>query len=296
MDPDLELIAQDVREEYSRHIPAWGDEELWQQNRDLAVALTVGWVLTRYDDFIAEFEVLSLEKEVETTLAPNIILQSRVDMVVRRIADEMVYAWNWKTTSSTRDWTIQWRDDIQAMTETLATQENLGTYVQGCIFEGLYKGGTYNHRSTSPLVYGYQLDAEPTRWSAGRPAKYAGWTKRLVSRSYPGGTLAWLGWLAREDPETLGEQFVRSEPILKNDEMVRDWLKQVIREETDIEMMLDEEVSEDDRLCFFKQNKGRACRWCQFAPVCRWETTLDALTESGIFVPRVDHHAVAGEE
>ncbi len=290
LEPDLEAIASSAAAEFDLQLPSFPDEELYDQNRSLAIALPVAWTLSRYEDFIQEYQVVAIENEWETLLAPNITLQSRVDAVTRRRSDGSLWAWNWKTSGSLNDWSGRWEDDIQAMLETLATQEHFGEYVQGCIFEGFYKGGSYKGRSTSPLVYGY-MNGEG-KWHVGRPQNFKGWTKRLVNRSYPGGLLAWLEFMFSEDPDTLHEQFVRSEPIFKNDDLVRDWIKQVVREETDVEMMLGEDVPEEDRLIYFKQNKGEHCRWCQFRKICRWEVSLEDMVSSGALVERVDHHKV----
>jgi hypothetical protein len=259
------------------------------QHLALAEALLRGWHRVRFPRFMAAFEVLTVEKELLTTLASNIGLRSRLDVLVRDRQDGFNFVINWKTSSSIKDWTQQWEDEIQVITEALSAQENLGLPIAGVLFEGFYKGGKYKGAYTSPLIRGYRMrmgDDQPWTYSAEKRANY---TTFSVWKDFPGGVAAWVDWLPEEVVEN---QFITSAPILKNDDMVRDWLKQVVRRETDIEGMLDPSVPEEDRLSYFWQNKGYRCKWCHFRPACRWEMGIDDMLESGALRVREDHHAV----
>jgi len=250
-----------------------------EENFQLARALVLGWKRSRLEGFHARFEILSVEKQLNIPIVTNIILQARADIVVRSRMDGSVWVWNWKTTSSTKDWTEKWKYDIQSMTEALSVQEDLGFPVQGCIFEGLYKGTKYNGSSTSPLITGLYDGAD---WkSKGRSSKNI---RRLpVWKSYPGGLTSWLDAL---DPDILDEQFIRSSPVFKNDPVVHDFLKQLVKEETDNEMMLLKEVPEEDRLLHFRTKRGMRCKWCNFSDAC-WN---GVPVESLLVKPRIPHH------
>lgn len=268
--------------------PPQGFPEL--ENLALAQALVLGWARVRLDGFIDRYEVISVEKESPVQLSANIRLLARCDAVVRDRRTGHLLVWNWKTASSVRDWTDQFTDDIQAMTEALAAQEDSAEYVSGCIFEGLYKASHYSGVSTSPLITGYREELEEsTVWHAKRTAGAVKFSPWMVNGQYDEEALAqWIDWLPED---TVSDQFIRSHPVLKDDDMVRDWLKQVIRSESDIEAMLDTTIPEGDRLTYFMQNRGKRCKWCAFRPACRGEAGLDELETAGLIVPRQDHHS-----
>lgn len=255
-----------------------------EQHLALAKALVLAWKRCRLEEFDRLYEVIMVEEEMKVALAPNIILQARADAVTRSRYDGSILVWNWKTTSSINDWNSQWTYDIQSMTEALAVQEHLGEYVQGCVFEGFYKGGVYGGVSTSPLVTGY---SDGVTFEAGGKGRSKDWEKIPTWREFPGGSPLWLDFIGSR----CCESFVRSAVVLKNDDTVRDWLKEVVRYETDVERMLDPEVSEEDRMLFFRKNPGRRCKWCSFAPAC-WSGL--GIEDLGL-TKREDHHGGPGD-
>jgi PD-(D/E)XK nuclease superfamily len=251
-----------------------------EQNLALAQALCLGWWRSRAQEFFSKYEVLSVEEEIRVPLASNILLQARCDAVVRERSSGMLWVFNWKTTSSPGDWTDQWKYDVQSMTEALAAQEHHGEYVQGCIFEGFIKGSKYKGVSTSPLITGY---TDGHVWEAGGKARTKDWKKVSIWKEFPGGIPAWLSFLGALD---VSESYIRSYPILKNDGIVQDYLRQLVKEETDNQMMLDPEVSEDDRLLHFRQKRGKQCKWCSFSDSCWLGVPISELP----LVPRRAHH------
>lgn len=271
----LEAVAQ----EYSAHANLAAPDEA--QNLALAQALCLGWWRSRAQEFFREYEVVSVEKEISVPLASNILLQARCDAVVRHRGSAMLWVFNWKTAADVRDWTDQWKYDIQAMTEALAAQEDMGEYVQGCIFEGFWKGSKYKGVSTSPLITGY---TNGSIWEAGGKSRSKDWRKVAIWKDFPGGIPAWLQFLGSLE---VSENYIRSFPVLKNDGIVKDFLRQLIREETDNEMMLDPEVSEEDRLLHFRQKRGKQCKWCPFSDACWLGVPVGEMS----LKPRRDHHS-----
>lgn len=251
-----------------------------EQNLALAQALCLGWWRSRYDQFARQYEVVSVEREIEVPLSSNIILQARCDAVVRERSTGMLWVFNWKTATDTRDWTEQWKYDVQSMTEALAAQELHGEYVQGCIFEGFEKGTKYKGVSTSPLVTGY---TDGSTWEAGGKNRTKGWKKVSVWKEFPGGIPQWLTFLGEEE---VSQSYIRSFPVLKNDQIVKDFLKQLVREETDNEMMLDSEITEEDRLLHFRQKRGKQCKWCPFVDACWLSVPIGEMA----LEPRREHH------
>lgn len=258
-----------------------------EETRALIEALVRGWHRARWDPFCDEFEVLTVEKEVQALLAPGLTLAARADAVIKSRLDGSIWVLNWKTTGNKTDWTEQWEDDIQMWTEALAIEDSLGEPVSGVIVEGLFKGSTRAGQSTSPLLMGYK------RLVGDRLIYRSGWEKGWVK--FPAwreeGGLAW--WINFLPPDVVEEQFVRSQPILKNNEVVRGWVEEVVQRELDITHHLTG-GSETDRSRFFWRNFSKwNCRWCSFKAACKGRTTVDEMVKGGLLVPRKDHHAGA---
>lgn len=243
-----------------------------------------------------------VEKEVQALLAPNIVLQARADAVIQRRVDGANFVLNWKTSGSIKDWNEQWEDEIQAWTEALVMEEALGERISGVIFEGLYKGTYREGRNHSPLIYGWKLpvgggrflySAEYKRFTKEQPwVKFPVWVERFVP-DIQSGTEAlsyWINWLPLD---VVAENFVRSTPVLKNDLVVEKWVRQVVRRETDMERMLQSDVPEGDREDFFSQHFSKwNCKGCTFRRVCKLQTTVEGMVETGELRERIDHHAV----
>jgi hypothetical protein len=253
------------------------------QNEALAVGLALAWQRVRLPFWQENFDFLSIEQEISVPLSHDLVLQARADLVVRERSSGLLFVVNWKTTSSLKDWTLKWLYDIQAMTEALAVQESLGENVVGCLFEGLYKGSVLKGGiSGSPLVTA--LSDGVVYYPQGSGKRESDQLQRIFPyKDFPGGTRAWVEFL---DVGELQELFSLAEPILKNDDRVRAWLRQVTTRESTNRQMLLEEVPEEDRETYFWQNPSQECRWCDFKGAC-WEgLTIDQLG----LLPRKDHH------
>lgn len=263
-----------------------------EEGAALAEGLVRGWYRSRFEAFMEEFEILMIEKEVEGLLASNVKLKGRADAVIRSKRDGRVYVLNWKTTSNPNDWTSQWEHDVQMWTEALLMEDVLGEKVPGVIVEGLSKGVYREGMTHSPLIYGWKLDtARGTIYSG----KYMRFTKDLPWVKFPvwreKDVESWVNWLPME---IVSEQFVRSQPIMKNDDVVQEWIRQVVRRETDIEYILGSGAyGSQDHLDFFWQNwKKLNCQRCIYEGVCTKLVSIEGLVENGTLMKRVDHHAV----
>lgn len=260
------------------------------EGQHLCEGLVRGWFRSRYEPFMEEYEVLMVEKEVKALLAPNVRLNARADAVIRSRVDGRAYVLNWKTTQNPNDWTSQWEHDVQMWTEALVMEDVLGEKIPGVIVEGLSKGVYREGMTHSPLIYGWKLE---TGSSTIFSAKYQRFRKEEPWVKFPvwtrgGGVPEWVYFIPKE---ICDEQFVTSRPIMKNDAVVEDWIRQVVRMETDVEYILGAE-SEQDRLDFFWQNwKKLNCQRCTFEGVCKGLLTVEGLVENGTVKERVDHHA-----
>lgn len=266
---------------------AVGYPHLTSEDIHIARGLLLAWFRLKWIPFNEEFEVLMNEKEIEALLSPLVTLQARADLTVKERATGRNFVFNWKTTSSKQSWNDKWRRDVQAWTETLAMEDALGEPIAGCFFEGFYKGSKYGGQSTSPLVYGFMKEEKGKKIY--RPDRAPSWVK------VPMWTGGFIGsqeeWILQLPLDVLEEQFIRSEPIMKNDDVVRKWIQQVVREEEDRAHVLESGLSQEEEEVFFIQRFGEQCKWCCFGPVCDGASDIPTLVGDGFLVPRIDHHA-----
>lgn len=295
---DIEGAILAAQEEWAHRTKKWQETTIlsvkWELEEGIALVegLVRGWYRTRFDAFMEEFEVLMVEQEVRALLAPNVTLMARADGLLRRREDQSNWVLNWKTSSSIAEWTSQWEDEVQGWTEALAMEDHLGQKVAGVIYEGFFKGVKRDGLYTSPTIYGWSCQlGQGTLYSATyeRFSKEKPWRKFPVWKEFPGGVAAWINWIPFE---VLSAQFVRSEPLQKNDLVVEKWIRQVVRRETDIEHILEVGDIQDKEDFFWQNFKKFNCKWCPFKPVCKLQVTMDAAIEAGQFVPREDHHGL----
>jgi hypothetical protein len=97
-------------------------------------------------------------------------------------------------------------------------------------------------------------------------------------------------WMDSIPKDIMREQFAFSEPVFKNNLVVDNWLKQVVRRETDAQYVLEHGTLEDQE-CFFYQNFTEECKWCQYRSICTGATDMASLIRDGFMARREDHHA-----
>lgn len=288
-------------EEWARLAEPWMDSEdpllitQLEAYGELAQALVYAWYTRRSKSFLDRFEVLSVEKELRAPLASNIILLARCDGVIRDREDGSVYVLNWKTTGKSDNWGGEWLYDIQAITEALAVEHDLGEPVTGVLFEGLYKGYKKEGLFINPLTWGWTRDMPyGTEFAWSRPRKEKrnepSW-RRLHAREarLPTGGEGIRGWIDWLPDEAIQKHILTSPPVMKNNDVVEDWLAQVVRRETDLAYVL-ENGDEKEALNFLWQNWGNQCKWCPYQDVCNKVTTIDEMIKDGKLVEREEHH------
>ncbi len=269
--------------------------------RSMAEAHLRGWYRVRWPSFNQKYEVISTEQERRTLLAPNVMLMSREDALLRERETNLLLILNWKTSTGLNEWDIKWKRDVQAWTEALAVEHEIGEPVAGCLFEGFDKGLRKKGRQYTNLIYGYKLEVpgEETRYSSKyvAPSKKSPWQLFRVweETSFGPSPLSyWINWLSWDEVD---ENFATSDPIYKDDRVTQAWVNQVVRLETEIEHVLRPEVSEEEREIYFIQNFSHFnCKRCPFNDICDLTTSLKEQIEMGKFVAREDHHKMEGEE
>ena len=290
--------------EYDKLTQRWvevGDDPLLltiiARNRELTEGLVRGWIRTRWAQFQERYTVESVEKEMQIPLAPNVVLLARCDGVLRDNLDGNLYVLNWKTTSKSGDWTSLWMYDIQMWTEALVTEHDMKEEVVGCIVAGLRKGYKKDGVFRSILTSGWtRVNVNGVEeFACVRPKKESpkapSWKSfSTAEKHYPTGGIGLAGWVDWVPLQRLEDLFPFTPPIMKNNRVVEDWLSQVVRRETDAQYVL-EEGSEEERLSYFYQNWGYACKWCSFKDVCTQRAPIEEMIKDGRLVEREEHHA-----
>jgi len=288
-------------------------------------AMIRAWARVRLPRWLEQYEVIDVEREDRIALSDDVTLAVRADAVVRRKSDSRMFVVNFKTVANPDErWLRSWEVDMQLMTELLAAEKRHGKVFGGVIIEGIVKGARVKvghdlrevrgegkevagYIDRSPLLYGFKQDADPPlrqleyQWES---TTRKGWYKfRTWKEDFPGivspeyrystgepvGRLAyWVNWLPEEVLENL---FVTVPPIMRNEGMIKSKVRQIVSMERHIHESVRGNYKLDDR---FPQHEGE-CYWpsrCPCYELC-WEAqTSDDPAGSGLFQPRVDHHAV----
>lgn len=276
------------------HREAWAEDPRWLTALDegalLAYALVYGWHKAKFAAFARRFEVLQVEQELETPLGSDVVLQSRLDVLVRERATSDVWVINWKTSDKNDPLKLhdQFRNDPQMWAEALAAEYALKEPVLGTIPIVLFKGALRNWRHSTPLLYCYGKDGvwkfSYTRgWACVRADQRAD----LAQSGAQGGLRAWIDSLPAE---TVAAGFIDVDPVMKINEVVEERLAGwVYRENATRHVLL--RGTEADKLLHFGARDGYWCQWCPFVGPCKEGGSLEALVAEGRLVARVDHHS-----
>jgi hypothetical protein len=283
------------------------------------------WHATKYQDFIAHYEVLDIEREETVELAPGVTWMSRPDLFVRRRGDGALFIVNLKTTKKADSrWVEQWPLDAQTLSEVVAVEGRINsqdkhygqvegiispTKLSGVIILGLLKGeqreypegsGLYYH--DSPLIWAWNnVSGKPhpcgdwyPRWKwadeEGNHTLGKGWRKREVWLHYPGGVKAWIKHLVQTDPAILEEQVVQLPPILRSEQQIMGWKRAVIYQEREIRHNRGLIQTGDDWLdeVFPMSTSAGNCLWpskCSYFGLCHENASPDDNTLYQIRVP-----------
>lgn len=281
----------------------------------LIEAFTYAWARVRLPELSKEYDLVGAEREMTVSLSDDVMLQARADAILRRRSDQRIFIYNPKTVSDAGErWYRGWETDIQIMTEMLAAEATLGEPVHGVLIEGFIKGKRHKEEDTegnvigyrqgSPLIYGYRTEANPPfqrelyDWEYTRKK---GWFRFPVwEHSFEGATTTpiewWVNWLPEQ---VVRDQLAIVPPIWRDQAVTESAVRQIVAMErrirqareaisnaplTDVPALLDEH---------FPMN-SHSCIWpsvCPMYAAC-WEAGVaDDMAGSGLYQPRVSHHA-----
>jgi hypothetical protein len=278
-------------------------------------ALVLAWARVRWPQWQEQYELVEVEKEDRVALADDVTLAVRADAIVRRKADGRMFVVNFKTVGTADErWLRAWETDMQLMTELLAAEQRHGQEFGGVIIEGLVKGrrmpqkndvgDVIGYADSTPLLYGYKVDANPPLTPQEYGWEYTrrkGWHKfktwrESFSAANPTmhGLAYWINWLPQEVVES---QFVVVPPIMRDRDRIESKVRQIVSIERGIHAALnvDGGIGEVGLDLHFPQNE-RSCHYpskCPFYEACFERGTSDDMQGSGLYLPRVDHHALA---
>lgn len=288
-------------------------------------ALVLAWCRVRLPKWLSEYELIEVEVEDRVPLSDDVTLAVRADAIVRRKYDHRMFVVNFKTVAQADDrWLKSWEVDMQLMTELLAAERRFGQVFGGVIIEGLIKGrrmpeknsvgDVTGYRDTTPLLYGYKIDANPPL----TPLEYAweytrrkGWYRfpvwkenfpRLSHEHSPtdvATSLAyWINWLPEEVIEA---QFAIVPPIMRDSARIESKVRQIVAMEkvvslgnkfvrvgsgydNGLEVALDQHFPQHEHECIFPSR-------CQAFDLCFTHGVSQDPAGSGLYQPRIDHHA-----
>src|ERR1700684_851982 len=303
-----------------------GDERveyLVGEQKALMQGIHGAWFATKYESFIATYEVLDIEREESVELAPGVVWMSRPDLLVRRRSDGALFIVNLKTTKKADErWVSQWPLDMQTLSEVVAVEHRLNDEfggdkdgelikLSGVIILGLLKGeqlqypaGSGNWYHNSPLIWAWHNESGKVHprgeWSAryewaddeGNHRLGKGWVKREIWLHYAGGVKERIRHLSETDPALLEEQVVQLPPILRSEQQIQSWKQTVIHQERKIRenrlTVLQGSLTLDE--CFPLSTASGNCLWpskCGMYSICHEGADPD---DQERFQPRPCNH------
>lgn len=294
----------------------------------LLEGLVRAWHRVRLTPLLAEYDVVDVEREVEWELAPGITVMLRMDVVLRRKRDRLLFVKDFKTLGVLRDdWAKKFEHDTQLLCYTLAAEAIYHEPIGGLLMEALIKGRRATEKAITSPFHGLKIQQSTLCYAyRQRVAKGAdlfvyekAWSRgaeKVPVWELPGGIEHWLAteWSDLD----CGELFVSLpaiKPIRRDQER---WLAQMAYQEHTIEG--DVEMVESLRLAFeeeqndetwenyqdalnelFPQNHNHCFRYsfnhpCPNEQFCFTEAVEADPLGSGLYQVRVPHHATEDEE
>lgn len=207
---DLNDVLSNLKEKYEAAVTSRGlagevdIEFLINEQLCLLEGLVRAWVRVRLKEILSEFLVVDVEREMAWKMAPDVTVMLRLDAVLRRKRDGLLFIKDYKTLSAIydSDWGKRFEHDSQLLCYSLAAEELYGEPIGGLLMEGLIKGKRAKDRSQtspfldqviqqSPLCYAYESRDKNTHL----PLYEKSWGKGTIKVpvwELKGGIEAWL--------------------------------------------------------------------------------------------------------
>lgn len=282
------------------------DELACAEQLCLLEGLVRAWVRFRLPTLLDEYEVVSVEEDLDWPLDCQIVDMVKCDVILRRKSDGLLFILEFKTAKDTGMWwQQQWEHNTQVLANTQAIQEVLGEPIGGMLIEGMVKGRFAKDTQKgspwfekviqhSPLCYIYKDIVEgeavySTRYHP-KAEKVAVWEEMGVK-----------AWVEAMTVDELGTLFTPVPPIKPRALDLLRWKQQTIYQErgiaadlAEIDEAEDEETAQRLLAERFPKNDGHCHRYfghpCPFEPLCFTSEVERDPIGSGRYVWRVPHH------
>lgn len=232
----------------SGNVERAGWHKIIQRQATLAESMVRCWLIVRLPYFLANYELIAVEGEEETEIAPGLIFMQRKDSVWKHLESGSYHAMEFKTSgNNTENFVKSWQYDLQQITHLLNFRGKYKHDPTSVLLEIAYKGRKYQGEHVGALVSGYKQEIHTWDdegsvagyttaeieydWVYGR-CKTKGWEKFFICDEDFGNDNAspsevWLNEIL--DFETLQDHCLFTE-ITHNPERIEKWLNQSRRE------------------------------------------------------------------
>jgi hypothetical protein len=330
----VDLVVAEMRERYKAQVFAKGiygeanPDELIREQMALLEAMLRTFTLLWLPRILDEYDVVTVEKQMEWSLAPGLKQRLRFDTVLRRKGDGQLVILDYKSMSYISD---AWAKKIERSRQTAlyitAAQELFGESVEMAylgMVKGMYRKDTaksspwYGQKiQSTPYLYAYRLatdvgDLWEIEWTAKK-----GYQK---VRTYEVQEMKeWVNWLWHNKRNQLNEMFVFNPPFSPTPVEMNRVRELVVREELAYvkrvrvyHQMRDKAIRENNGLLFkqaqeyldyvvapmreescFKYGEANVC---QFYGICFNQGAYENVLDDPDFEPRVPHHDEVEED
>lgn len=330
---DLDGVLEALSNEYRATMQGrtvYGELDLdFLINEQLALleGLVRAWHRVRLNPILADYTIVDVEKEVEWEMAPHITVMLRMDLVLRRKRDGLLFVKDYKTLGAINDdWAKKFEHDSQLLCYTLAAESIYNEPIGGLLMEGLIKGRRAKEKAItspfcgsliqqSPLCYAYRVRVAKgfdhftyeRSWSRG--------AEKIPVWEMPGGVENWLAteWSdldclelfvplpaikpLRRDQERWQNQMRHQEARVQIDVTTVEVLRAIFEEQqTDDAWETYQEALDE----LFPQNHNHCHRYtfnhpCPNEQLCFTEAVENDPVGSGLYQTRVPHHSTEDE-
>jgi len=303
-------------------------EYVWNEQRALSEALVRLFCRIILPMWRERYEVVMVEKEMSARLKGDIILESRIDSILKEKSDGDIYIVSLKTAASLDDRLIEsYNRDLQGLTETIMAEKHLKQKIMGVLMCVLLKGRRYQRvrgsgkwEQYSPLIKGWQR-WDNTEFSYAHSYEYSNpSTPSGKSRLGKGwgpfdvwekdfGVKGWIDMIMageiQPEEDILTRQVYCPAPFFRNSQELKSSLIQIMTQENQIAIAnrgLDVSIANlgiREALDYrFVQTK-KSCDWpsrCEYQDVCYTDAVMEDPIGSGLYEWRVPHHDREREE
>ena len=286
----------------------------------LSEAMVRTWLKCRLPHFLANYELIAVEGEEKSEIAPGIFFMQRKDSVWRCRKNGTMHPLEFKTSGiNSLEFVAAWHFDLQQVTHLLNFRNKYGEDPASVFLEITYKGRKYDGEQVGPLVSGYKMKQWKSTdlgyddtlsdiaydWDYKR-CRTKGWEKFWIADEDFGDPTkssaeVWTNEIL--DYETLAFHCLDTE-IPYSAKKVERWLDQARREMSEVRdnlvvlQTLDDPVEKEKFIdvAFPCRDSKDNCapyfgkKLCAFTGVCHGDLEVAEICEAQEFSPRQPHH------